>query len=120
MVPAFKASFAKVKAAGLNVIVTTSHSAPYDCDTPETAIALVVAWVQDDNIDILSPQLYTTGLETSPSFEHTSECDAAGCTWALYENSKAAFVPSIVDPTHYSVSQLYFSVHHHIELGGYI
>ena len=66
MVPAFKASFAKVKAAGLNVIVTTSHSAPYDCDTPETAIALVVAWVQDPNIDILSPQLYTTGFETSP------------------------------------------------------
>ena len=45
MVPAFAASFAKVKAAGLNVIVSTTHSAPYDCDTPQDAVDLVKAWV---------------------------------------------------------------------------
>jgi len=84
MVPAFAASFAKVKAAGLYVIVTTSHSAPYACDTPETAVALVKAWAQDSNIDILSPQLYSNGREGSPEFAETNSCKDAGCTWELY------------------------------------
>lgn len=39
---------------GLKVIVTTSHSAPYDMDA-QGAIDLVKAWVVDSNIDYLSP-----------------------------------------------------------------
>ena len=44
MVPAFAKAFAPVMQVGLRVAVTTSHSAPYQCDTPEDAAALVKAW----------------------------------------------------------------------------
>ena len=43
MVPAFAKPFAPVKHVGFRVAVTTSHSAPYQCDTPEDAAALVKA-----------------------------------------------------------------------------
>ena len=48
-------AFAAVKHAGLRVAGTTSHSAPYQCDTPPDAVAFVKAWAPDANIDILSP-----------------------------------------------------------------
>ena len=51
MVPAFAKAFAAVKHAGLRVAVTISHSAPYQCDTPEDAVAFVKAWAADANID---------------------------------------------------------------------
>ena len=120
MVPAFKASFAKVKAAGLSVIVTMTHSAPYDCDTPETSIALVVAWVQDKNIDILAPQLYSSGSETKPEFAETSSCLSAGCTWKLYKKCKPAFAPVIVTANQYGATKEYFEKHHKIKTGGFI
>jgi hypothetical protein len=68
VVPAFRAAFAAAKANGIKVAVTTSHSAPYSTDTPQDAIDMVKAWVADANVDILSPQLYSSGQETSPEF----------------------------------------------------
>jgi len=97
MVPAFANTFAAVKGAGLRVAVTTSHSAPYQCDTPEDAVAFVKAWAADANIDILSPQLYSSGSEGSPEYAETNSCKAAGCTWDLYKGAHAAIAPSIVD-----------------------
>ena len=44
MVPAFAKASAPVMHVGLRFAVTTSHSAPYQCDTPEDAAALVKAW----------------------------------------------------------------------------
>ena len=70
-----------MKHAGLRVAVTTSHSAPYQCDAPEDAVAFVKAWAADANIDILSSQLYSSGSETSPEFANSRK--AAGCTWDL-------------------------------------
>jgi len=101
MIPIFADTFAECKAIGLNVVVTISHSAPYSTDTPQDAVDFTKAWVQDANIDVISPQLYSSGKETAPEFDETGNCKAAGCTWDLYKNSKARFVPSIVDSTQY-------------------
>jgi hypothetical protein len=108
IVPAFATAFAELKKAGLLVGVTTSHSAPYATDTPEDAIAFVKAWVQDDNIDILSPQLYSSGQESSPEFDETATCVDQGCTWDLYKGCKAQFAPSIVDDSQFNEVQTYF------------
>ena len=105
LVPAFASTFAACKRLGLKVVVTTSHSAPYACDTPEDAVAFVKSWAADENIDILSPQLYSSGQEASPELSPTNSCIDAGCTWQLYLGAKGAFVPSLVDRTHYAAVQ---------------
>ena len=76
--------------------------------------------MQDANIDILSPQLYSSGYETSPDFAETSSCVAYGCTWNLYENSKASFAPSIVTADQYAASTTYFASNYNIRTNGYI
>mmetsp|Transcript_16569 Transcript_16569/g.36654 ORF Transcript_16569/g.36654 Transcript_16569/m.36654 type:complete len:250 (-) Transcript_16569:118-867(-) len=102
MVPAFAKAFAALKQGGLKVAVTTSHSAPYQCDAPEDAVAYVKAWVADGNIDILSPQLYSSGQEAAPEFAETNSCVAQGCTWDLYKGAKPALAPSIVNEGQYA------------------
>ena len=115
LVPAFAAAFAAAKSCGFAVAVTTSHTAPYHVATPDDAIALVNAWVTDTNIDILSPQLYTTGNEAAPDFGPTfgtwrcSSPDRPRCDWTIWRNSHAAFVPSIVDETHLDATVAYFA-----------
>lgn len=101
MIPAFAKAFAACKRLGLIVTVTTSHSAPYQTDTPADAVALLKAWVKDDNIDVLSPQLYSSGQEQAPDFSPTANCAEAGCTWDLYADAKPRIVPSIVDAKQY-------------------
>merc|ERR1711988_719650 len=39
--PKFNAAFAAVKAAGMKVAITVSHTAPYDTDSPQIATQLV-------------------------------------------------------------------------------
>ena len=73
-VPAFAAAFADLKKAGLAVGVTVSHSAPYATDTPADAVALAKAFASDKNVDIISPQLYSSGTETAPQFDETASC----------------------------------------------
>ncbi len=104
MIPLYQEAFKTAKNLGLTTVVTTSHSAPYDTDTPADAVALVKAWVADLNLDIISPQLYSSGMESAPEFELTSSCASSGCTWNLYQGSKARFVPSIVNASHYAAS----------------
>jgi hypothetical protein len=108
LVPAFAAAFTACKKHGLLVGVTTSHSAPYATDTPADAVAFVKAWAADGNIDLLSPQLYSTGSEGSPEFAETSSCKDAGCTWSLYHGATPRFVPSIVGDEQYSAVEQYF------------
>jgi hypothetical protein len=67
-VPLFTDCFAKCKAAGLKVLVTTSHSLPYACQTGAgQGSDLVNAWINDVNIDYISPQLYSQGTVLEPS-----------------------------------------------------
>lgn len=104
-VAAFTQSFAACKAAGLKVLVTTSHSAPYKTDRPSDAVALVKSWVSDPNIDILSPQLYSSGEERRPDFAETDNCKSAGCTWNIWKNSKAQLAPSLPTGSQFSAAQ---------------
>ena len=120
MIPLYQQAFAKAKSLGLVTVVTTSHSAPYECDTTADAVNLVKAWVVDTNLDIISPQLYSSGYETSPEFAETSSCQAAGCTWNLYKGAHAKFVPSIVKSTQYATVVSYFKQNYGITCQGYI
>lgn len=119
MMPLFAESFAALKKEGLIVGVTTSHSAPYACDSPADAVAFTKAWAADGNIDILSPQLYSSGSEGSPEFAETNSCKDAGCTWDLYKGAKAVIAPSIVDSTQYAAVKSYFSSNLGITTKGY-
>ena len=108
MIPLFAKVFAACQAAGLSVVVTVSHSAPYETDTPQDSISFMEAWLADSNINAISPQLYSGGEEKSPEFAETATCKNAGCTWSLYNNSVPKFVPSIVDAGQYAAVQNYF------------
>ena len=91
---AFAASFAMARSAGLEVLVTISHSAPYGIsDRAE----LMASFFSDENIDYLSPQLYTTGKETENDYATTG-----GVTWDLYKAAKAAVIPSLVSAGYYN------------------
>jgi len=68
LVQAFERAFVAIKKAGLLVLVTTSHSAPYAASSEKAKDLIVKSWIKSKNIDIFSPQLYTTGTESAPDF----------------------------------------------------
>ena len=111
MIPAMEAAFASCKAAGLRVYVTTSHSAPVRSSAPG---ALVASWVANSNIDILSPQLYTSGKEKSPQFDTTG-----GVAWSSWQGARAVILPSLVDGSHYASTKAFFRSQG-ISIGGYV
>ncbi|MDX8399778.1 MAG: LysM peptidoglycan-binding domain-containing protein [Gallionellaceae bacterium] len=96
----FSESFAAAKANGYKVLVTVSHSAPYGISD---ASDLMQSFFADPNIDYLSPQLYTTGEETSNDY-----ATSGGVEWSQYATAKAAVVPSIVNSSMYADAQIYF------------
>lgn len=93
---AFSASFATARNVGLEVLVTISHSAPYGISDRSE---LMSAFFADTNINYLSPQLYTTGKETTNDYATT---DAV--TWDLYKGAKPAIIPSLVSASYYNDS----------------
>jgi len=109
LISAFRDSFAACKQPqfGFEVIVTTSHSGPAVSD-PLVATELMEFFVSDPHVDYISPQLYTTGHELKPDFAETWNCKNQGCTWELIANSNKAFLPSIVDSSHYQETVEYF------------
>ncbi|WP_445946280.1 hypothetical protein [Shewanella sp.] len=68
----------------------------------------------DENINYISPQLYTTGSEDGNDYD-TSQ----GVIWKDYANCKAAVVPSIVKSEYYPSAQTYFE-QQGVTLSGYI
>ena len=112
MIPAMQAAFASCKEAGLRVMVTTSHSAPYRYDSNPRLV--VDSWRENPNIDILSPQLYTSTREKSPDFTASS-----GVGWSSWRGARAQILPSLVDGSHYAASVSFFALQG-ITLGGYI
>ena len=111
MIPAMEAAFASCRAAGLRVMVTTSHSAPVRSSAPS---AFVASWVANSNIDILSPQLYTSGKEKSPQFD-----TSGGVAWSSWRGARAVILPSLVDGSHYASTKAFFSSQG-ISIGGYV
>ena len=116
---AFERCFAAAKDHSLKVVITTSHSAPYQCDSPRDAVSLVKGWVASKNVDVLSPQLYSSGRESSPEFATTTSCSPE-CGWELYDGFKGIFAPSIVDATQYNDVVSYFARNQSLHVGGFI
>jgi hypothetical protein len=83
---AFSELFSATKAAGLQVLVTVSNSAPYGCSD---ARALMSSFFANRDVDYLSPQLYESGDETAPVF------DAGATAWSEWAGAKGRVVPSI-------------------------
>ena len=112
LVAAFELAFAATKKAGLLVMVTTSHSAPYAAGSTETKLALVDSWAKSKTIDIFSPQLYTSGLEVEPELTLTG-CGTVksgrACTYERYAGLKAKMVPSLASGSHYAAAKEYFA-----------
>jgi len=96
---AFSTSFAVAKANSLKVLVTVSHSAPYGINDK---VQLMNALFADPNIDILSPQLYSSGTESSNDYTYS------GVPWSSYATTSAAIVPSIVSASMYADAQAFF------------
>ncbi len=108
---AFGDSFATAKKMGYQVLVTVSHSAPYGITDAST---LMQSFFTDPNIDYLSPQLYTTGTETSNDY-----ATSGGVAWSEYATAQAATVPSIVEADMYADAQAYFETQG-VSLSGFI
>lgn len=107
---AFSNLFAVTKANGLKVLVTVSHSAPYGVGDKST---LMKSFFANQDIDILSPQLYTSGKETQNDYT------ASGIPFSDYASAKAAVVPSIVNASIYQNAHSFFQKQG-VELAGYI
>jgi len=104
-------AYEKCKAAGLIVMVTTSHTAPTGVSLGKMREKLIEHWVKSKNIDIISPQLYTWGGEEEPEYDQTWPCADQGfnCTWDAYRGSYAKFMPSLVEyDGHYSKVEKFF------------
>ena len=116
LVEAQERAFAACKKAGLLVMVTTSHSAPYAAGSEGSKIALTESWMNSDDIDIFSPQLYTSGMEGSPDFDLTPCREApsdeppekARCTYERLKGMKAKWVPSLCSEGHYQATKQFF------------
>jgi len=107
----FAQAFIACRAAGLKNLVTISHSAPYG--VPDAAI-LMAGFFPDPNIDYISPQMYTTGYETTNDWALT-----AGVQWQEYAKSKAIVIPSIVTGTLYDECERTFAAFG-VTIQGYI
>ena len=106
----FAISFAAAKAKGMTVLVTVSHSCPYGI---ADAVSLMNSFFANRDIDLLSPQLYTTGQETSNDYT------ALNVPWSAYAQAQAAIVPSIVRANLYPSAQSYFA-DQGVTLGGFV
>ncbi|WP_163833784.1 LysM peptidoglycan-binding domain-containing protein [Spartinivicinus ruber] len=107
----FEQSFLAAKKQSLSVLVTVSHSAPYGIsDAPQ----LMKSFFSSGNIDMLSPQLYTTGYETENDYAVSQ-----GVQWSEYANAKAEVVVSIVKADMYQSAVQYLS-NVGVDLKGYV
>lgn len=85
-VDAFKNCFAKCKQAGLQVLVTMSHTNPYQCQSGAgQGMDLVNSWIADSNVDYISPQLYSSGDALEPS------------DLSMFKSVESKILPSIPD-----------------------
>jgi len=105
----FETAFQAAHNHGLSVLVTISHSAPYGIND---AASLMSDFLSSTNIDYISPQLYTTGTETTNDYSNTT-------SWNQYASSRAQVVPSIVTANLYSDAYNHFQSYG-VTLHGYI
>ncbi|WFB47051.1 LysM peptidoglycan-binding domain-containing protein [Vibrio coralliilyticus] len=109
----FSMSFSLAKNFGYKVLVTVSHTAPYDDSDRDS---LMRSFFANEDIDILSPQLYRSGSEPANDFSMTS---GSNIRWQDYASAKAKIVPSIVHDSYYPSAKQKFKTYG-VELAGYI
>ena len=109
----FLHSFAIAKSNGLKVMVTTSSSAPNGIlDGP----ALMTEFLNDSNIDVISPILFVTGSETSNLYAESS-----GVLWSNNTNARPVVVPGLVSGGQYfSDAKNFFLNEYGVSIQGYI
>ena len=95
----FSEVFSVAQKNKLMVLVTISHSEPYACKDSKN---LMMAILNDRNINFISPQLYTTGQEKKNNFI------SIGTHWEIYQKTKAEILPSIVHPSLYPEAKKFF------------
>lgn len=105
----FEESFRLAKSKGYQVFVTVSHSCPYGIsDGPQVMEAIL----SSSNVDYVSPQLYTTGTETSNDYT------ADRVPWSAYANRTPKIVVSITETYLYADAVQEFAKHG-VSLYGY-
>jgi len=116
IVAAQERAFANVKRAGLLVMVTTSHSAPYAAASEEIKEGLVESWIKSSDIDLFSPQLYTSGEEEEPEYDLTAcgqpsvdNPEASACTYERLKPMKAKWIPSLASDKQYPKVKKWFA-----------
>ena len=112
LVKELERAFSACKQVGLLVMVTTSHSAPFASSGVAKQL-LIDSWVRDENIDLFSPQLYTSGTEGKPEFLLTP-CGANAtehwkCSWERLVPMKAKWVLSLASGDHYPEAKAFFN-----------
>ena len=113
LVQHFLDSFALAKSNGLMVIVVVSSSAPHSIVDGAT---LMAAFLNDSNIDVISPYLLSRGDETSNRYVETN-----GVSWSNYTNARPAIVPSLVQGgAYFTDAKNFFSKEYGIDIQGYI
>merc|ERR1712100_141931 len=124
MNPVLSAAFAAVKAAGLTNAIRVSHSAPTETDTPQDGTDFITAFLQDPNVDIISPILFTgnPSTVTQPEYAATGNANCEpGCGWELYRNRRTGMriVPSILQADQYEEVAAHFLDNEQLETSGY-
>lgn len=107
----FAQVFEKAQKAGYEVLVTVSHSAPFGISDGG---ALMHSFFSNKHIDILSPQLYTTGKETANDYSTSHNVQ-----WSDYAGAIAMIAPSIVEADMYEDAVAFFASKG-VKLNGYI
>jgi hypothetical protein len=80
----------RAKTAGLKVMITTSHTAPYGFPLGVDGFTShwTRSWIESSYVDFFSPQMYTSGTVYEPDM-------SPGTTVYMINNSMAELVPSI-------------------------
>jgi chitinase len=112
--PYFHTAFVNAKAKGLLVLVTISYSQPYGFPSVSESSSFMTNVLSDSYVDYISPQLYSTGSETSNVYT------TQGLSFSAYQNTNAKIVVSIVCASYYPSAQQYFLSNFNIPLSGFI
>lgn len=108
---AFEESFQTAKSQGFKVVVTVSHSQPYGITD---AGQLMSTFLNSANVDYLSPQLYTSGMESSNDYAITN-----GYGWENYKGARPGIVVSIVRENMFEDAKEFFA-RQGVPVAGYI
>lgn len=107
---AFETSFKTAKSKGFKVLVSVSHSTPFGIADGQS---LMISFLSSTSIDLISPQLYTSGTEATNDYTENP------VLWSQWKTSNIPIVVSINTASLYNNAVSFFSSKG-IQLQGYI